>query len=269
MSQAKPQPQNNQLQSAIQKQFGNVAERYAHSTVHAGGQDLEQMVALARQLLPVHAHVLDAGCGAGHTALAVAPYAKQVYACDLTRPMLQQTEQLAWSRRVANVSTQQVDLHHLPFKSASFDAVVSRYSAHHWADPQAALDGIARVLRPTGILLFSDIIAPESAHADSFLQTIETLRDPSHVRDHRIDEWQDMLAWSGFRESQLILRFELKMSFKAWLERMATPPVYASAIRALIQQAPSEIRHTFHFPAHMEDERFDFVLHGAVIQALR
>ena len=41
-------------------------------------------------------------------------------------------------------------------------------------------------------------MAREDYAQDTFLQTIELLRDPSHVRDYRISEWRDMLAAAGF-----------------------------------------------------------------------
>ena len=40
----------------------------------------------------------------------------------------------------------------LPFSAGKFDLVLSTLSAHHWADPGAAINEQARVLRPGGQL---------------------------------------------------------------------------------------------------------------------
>ncbi|MFC3492723.1 class I SAM-dependent methyltransferase [Glycomyces rhizosphaerae] len=42
------------------------------------------------------------------------------------------------------------DVAALPFPDDRFDLVVSTYSSHHWADPEAAATEIARTLRPDG-----------------------------------------------------------------------------------------------------------------------
>src|SRR5690349_14510789 len=111
------------IKEAVQQQFGNVAEEYRKSTVHASGEDLTQMVQIAG--LNGIEHVLDAGCGAGHTALAFAPYASQVVAYDLTASMLEQVERLANERGVQNVTTRKGDVENLPFGDQIFDIVVS------------------------------------------------------------------------------------------------------------------------------------------------
>ena len=87
---------------------------------------------------------LDAGCGAGHTAAAIAPYTAEVIAYDLTPSMLDQVAQLAAERGLNNIATQQGDVENLPFEDASFDLVTSRYSAHHWPHPATALSEFAR-----------------------------------------------------------------------------------------------------------------------------
>ncbi len=46
----------------------------------------------------------------------------------------------------------------LPFAAASFDAVVSTGSLHHWKDPLSGLNEIYRVLRPEGYALMYDLV---------------------------------------------------------------------------------------------------------------
>ena len=231
------------LKSSVQRQFGSVAANYRTSAVHAQGADLNRMVELAA--LSGSEHVLDAGYGAGHTALAFATAATQVVALDLTPEMLAQVEKLAAERGVSNVVTRQGDVEKLPFDDDAFDLVTSRYSAHHWPHPADALREIRRVLRPEGFFLLSDIVAPEDVTQDTFLQTIELLRDPSHVRDHRPSEWLAMLAASGF-DTQMVMTWELPLNYDDWVARMATPSDYVAVIRSLFDGAPAEVRAAMH-----------------------
>ena len=45
----------------------------------------------------------------------------------------------------------------LPFPAGTFDLALSTLSAHHWADPAAAIDEQARMLRPGGQLRIYDL----------------------------------------------------------------------------------------------------------------
>jgi SAM-dependent methyltransferase len=111
-------------------------------------QELERDIAAVKP-----ERVLDAGCGAGHTALAFAPRVAEVVALDLTEAMLAQGRKLAKQRDLTNIMFQRGDVEKLAFDDASFDLVTSRYSAHHYPHPLAAVRECARVLRPGGRLL--------------------------------------------------------------------------------------------------------------------
>ena len=227
------------VKAAVQQQFGNVAANYATSTVHASGEDLNRMVQISN--LSGKERVLDAGCGAGHTALAFAPHIAEVVAYDLTASMLEQVEQLAAQRNVTNLTTRRGDVEELPFEDASFDLVVSRLSAHHWPHPARALAEFKRVLKPNGQFILSDIVAAEDPTLDTFLQTVELLRDPSHVRDHSISQWNMMLRDTGFT-SDVLFTWQLPLDFDSWVIRMATPAPSISMIKTLFDGAPSEVR---------------------------
>jgi SAM-dependent methyltransferase len=132
--------------------------------------------------------------------------------------MLQQVEILARERGAANVVTRQGDVERLPFGDAEFDLLVTRYSAHHWHNPAAAIKECFRVLARDGLLILSDIVAPEDPLLDTHLQVVELLRDRSHVRDWRVSEWQMILAAAGF-ESEVVMRWYLDLEFASTLAR--------------------------------------------------
>lgn len=265
MTQDAKQPrQHNQVKDHVRQRFSNVAANYRASRVHAFGADLDLMVAAVA--LDAKLRVLDAGCGAGHTSLAFAPRVEWVVACDFTAAMLAQAEAMARERGVSNITTQLADVEDLPFPPRSFDLVVTRYSAHHWLRPQRALAEFRRLLKDDGLFLISDIMAREDYAQDTFLQTIELLRDPSHVRDYRISEWQALLSEAGFR-SEALIQFDLELHFETWTRRMATPRQNADMILSLFKGAPADIRRGFGLPDAAPSGNFSFTIPGAVIRA--
>lgn len=261
---AKQTQRLSQVKDQVQQRFGDVAANYRESRVHASGADLDLMVAAGA--LDPKMRVLDAGCGAGHTSLAFAPRVERVLACDFTPAMLAQSEALARDRGVRNITTQLADVEDLPFPARSFDLVVTRYSAHHWPRPQRALAEFRRLLKDDGVFLISDIMAREDYAQDTFLQTIELLRDPSHVRDYRISEWQALLTAAGFR-SDVLMQFDLELHFETWTRRMATPQQNADMILSLFSGAPADIRRGFGTTDTALAGNFRFKIPGAVIRA--
>ena len=147
--------------------------------------------------------------------------------------MLEQVERLAAERGITNLVTQRGDVEKLPFADSTFDRVVTRYSAHHWPHPDAALREFARVLKPGGLFIVSDIVGPDDFAQDTFLQTIELVRDNSHVRDHSIRQWSAMISEAGFDPVEVVFTWDVVLDFDAWVERIATPPAnVASKIAA-------------------------------------
>ena len=244
---------------AVSAQFSPRAGAYVTSPVHAAGEDLD----LLEQVLEIRrpARVLDLGTGGGHVAFRAAPFATQVVAYDLSDAMLEQVAAEATRRGHANIATRQGFAESLPFEDASFDAVLTRFSAHHWHDVPRALAEARRVLGPGGIAVFIDVVAPESPLADTWLQSLELMRDPSHVRDYRRSEWLATLAEAGFAAT-ISRDFRLRMEFSSWVARIGTPEPLVAGLRCLQAQAPAEV--ASHFGLEQDGS---FTVESALIEA--
>ncbi|GGH08220.1 class I SAM-dependent methyltransferase [Silvibacterium dinghuense] len=224
-------------------QFGRTANAYLSSTVHSQGPDL---IAIAEKFTgAAKASVLDLGCGAGHVSFTIAPHAASVVACDLSARMLQVVREEAERRGLENITTRPGKAEQLPFADASFDWVCTRYSAHHWQDVSQAIGEVRRVLKPGGGFLVVDTCAPANPLLDTHMQTLELLRDGSHIRNYTLAEWRGMLEAQGF-QIRAHQSWKIDLAFQSWVERMQTPALHVEALRSLLKNAPQEVRDYFH-----------------------
>jgi len=176
--------------------FGQHAAHYATSGAHTDPASLERFCALAGPAADWC--VVDVATGAGHGALTLAPLTKEVIAVDLTPAMLHEARSLARERELDNMRFAAVDVHGLPFPDAFADLVTCRRAAHHFTNIGRALAEMGRILKPGGVLLIDDRSVPDDPVADRLQQELDTLHDPSHVRQYSQSEWAGLLEKAGF-----------------------------------------------------------------------
>jgi ubiquinone/menaquinone biosynthesis C-methylase UbiE len=229
----------------VAREYGARAAEYLESRVHAAGADLDRIEAALRDYASMRRgaslRVLDLGCGGGHVTYRVAPHADQVVAVDLAEEMLEIVRDTAAAKGLGNVHVQQSAVEALPFDDGAFAVVLSRFSAHHWLDFDAGLREAGRVLGSGGAAIFVDSVAPSSGLLDTYLQSIEVLRDATHVRNRNAAEWMGSLARAGFDVTSTQAA-RIRIDFASWLHRTRTPALRAKAIRSLLDDAPAEVR---------------------------
>lgn len=225
-------------ETVVREQFGARAADYVASAVHAAGEDLELIETLAKSRPGGRA--LDLGCGGGHLTYRLAAHAREVVALDLSEDMLRAVGEQAVRRGLKNVVTRRGAAQAIPLADAAFDVVASRFSAHHWPNLVACLREARRVLAPGGLAIFVDTAAPSLTVADTYLQAMELLRDPSHVRDYTVDEWLASLRAAGFEPGKVTPR-RVRLDFAPWVARMATPEEQIQAVRCLQGHMPEEV----------------------------
>jgi ubiquinone/menaquinone biosynthesis C-methylase UbiE len=235
-------------EQSVHEQFDPQAAAYLASSVHATGADLAAAVARVRGLRPPPREVLDVGCGAGHLSFALAAHAQRIIAVDPSESMLATVRTVALERGLTAIETAQGQAEQLPFPDGGFDLICTRYSAHHWLDLPAALDEMRRVLAPAGWLLIIDLLGEAQPLVDTWLQCLELMRDPSHVRNRSASDWSERIARAGFQlEAQET--FPTRLQFGPWVERMRTPAERVTAIRSLQERAPAEVRRALELEA--------------------
>jgi ubiquinone/menaquinone biosynthesis C-methylase UbiE len=96
--------------------------------------------------------LLDVSTGTGEPGLTAATKVEQVIATDVAEDMIEIARQNALSRKLTNFEVKVADAENLPFDDNSFDAVVCRLGVMFFGKPQAGVNEMARVLKPSGKL---------------------------------------------------------------------------------------------------------------------
>ncbi|MGE5664357.1 MAG: class I SAM-dependent methyltransferase [Deltaproteobacteria bacterium] len=209
-----------QDKSKTRSQFASVAANYRLSVDHTDADDREVLVSrLAFE--PFHA-ALDVATGGGHTAAAFASRVRRVVASDLTPEMLREARTLAGQKGRTNIAFVAADAEVLPFRTGAFDRVTCRIAPHHFPDVRAAVSEMVRVARSGGLVGIIDSVVPEDPALDAFMNGVERVRDPSHVRTYRMEEWVSFLTEAGLALQYISCAWK-EHPFAEWVARTGRP----------------------------------------------
>ena len=130
-----------------------VAELLVGDSLHPGGLESTRDLLRSSRLGP-GARLLDVGCGLGASAqVAATEFALRVDGVDASGPAIARARARAEGSRIHWTTAALPDL---PFENAEFDAVLAE-CVLSTVDRPTALIEVARVLRPGGALLLSDV----------------------------------------------------------------------------------------------------------------
>lgn len=247
----------------IQERFSASSANYASSPLHAQGEDLGWLLEATQ--LSGQERVLDIGTGTGNAAFTFAPHVASVEGIDITPSMLAQAEIGAEERGFNNIRFSIGNAQQIPREDATYDLVVSRWCAHHYQNIRQACAEIARVLKPEGQFLLIDACVPSQARLDTFINSLEMLRDTGHVRNYSIREWLEFLETVGLH-GEVLHEWAIPLDGESWVERIQTPKVYIAAIQALLEEADDDLRQTLQIST---GENWGFHLPAVLIRAIR
>lgn len=181
-------------------------------------QKVMQLISTLR--LPEGAPVLDAGCGPGHIAIALASRGLAVSALDGAEGMLEVARRNAAAAAPRSpIDFRQGDIERLPYSDGAFDLVVSTGVIEYLPDDTKVLSEFHRVLRPGGALVLpvTNMDSP-SLWLESTVEFLKRRRwlmapfnavwrrlgrteiRPRHfvTRQHRVADFLHSLAQAGF-----------------------------------------------------------------------
>ncbi len=196
------------------EEFTRAAQVYESG--HAGiyemcKDDYPQM--LAELETQPFADVLDVGCGTGAVIeLLHEKYPDAHYTgLDLTPAMID----AATAKGLPNCDFVVGDAEDLPFEDASFDAVLSSNSFHHYPNPAAFFAGAFRVLRPGGRLILRDYTSNDLVVwlMNTFELPLAHLVGHGDVHVSKLSEFRTLAQGAGFE----IQKLEAQKSFRAHL----------------------------------------------------
>ena len=191
------------------------AEAYRTSTTHMQGDDLEAVVAMCEPEEGVKA--LDVATGGGHVARRLREEGCELVTVDSSPGMS------------PDVLSRAEDL---PFADGSFDVVVCRIAAHHFADLDRAVVEMARVSNRL-------VVIEDTLYISEQQEEAERLRDPSHVRSRSEDEWKQLLTAAGLEVEQVEF-FEKVHELGAWLARTGCEGEEAARVTELLRPQVDE-----------------------------
>jgi SAM-dependent methyltransferase len=147
----------------------------------------------ALQDVPLPGEVLELGCGSGAMAegLARSHPSARLTATDLDPAMVAVARRRL--RALPQVRLEAVDATELPYPDASFDVVTSFLMLHHVVEWRAALEEVARILKPGGTLVGYDL-------DDTWLARTVHVVDRSPHRLVDADELARALGDAGFTQ---------------------------------------------------------------------
>lgn len=213
----------------IVEQFTRQAVPFAEMPIH-NDEETNRLVLEAMEL-GADDDVLDLACGPGLITCAAARIARSVTGIDLTPAMLEQARRTQAAQGLANLTWMIGDVESLPFRPSAFSRVMTRYSFHHFLNPQAVMAEMVRVCRPGGRIGVIDVYTTSGEQAAAY-DRAEKLRDPSHVHALQLEEMAKLFAEGGLAEIRTS-DYRLETGLEPLLTATGTAPDAADQLRRL------------------------------------
>lgn len=222
-------------EDALRQEFTHQAASFGRSPAMTSAQTLGALVELVPE--DPGARWIDVACGPGVVSRAIAEKVGSVAGVDLTPAMIEEARRRAGEEGVRNAGFAIGDATALDFADATFDGALTRLSLHHVPAAARVVGEMARVVRPGGAIVLSDLAADRDREAAAWREEIERLRDPSHWACLTVERLREAGAAAGLAvEEERIVPVDI--DFDDWLARGSTGRAAADLIDRLLGEQP-------------------------------
>lgn len=241
---ANPATQITPARSA-KEQFDKQASHYDAQWNAWNRESLEWLIAQSEH--KPSDNLLDVATGTGYTALGFAPYVQSVVGVDVSGGMLEEARKRAVAQGIANATFQEAPAEEMLFPDASFDLVTCRVAAHHFLDIYRFAREAARVLKPGGRLLIADTTAPgDDIVAANWMNEVEVLRDPSHVKNYTPAELREVVESVGFTLAAIsALGGGITIPLSDWMTKAGCDEATRADLRRRFLEASANVKAAF------------------------
>ncbi|HEY8240381.1 MAG TPA: methyltransferase domain-containing protein [Kiritimatiellia bacterium] len=177
--------------------------------------------------------VLDVGCGAGYSAMALAGWARRVYTFDISETGVRALNSAAQAQDVRNVFACCANAERLPYPDGLFDAVFGKAVLHHLRLP-VVLPELSRVMKKGARAAFCEPLAHNPV--------VNAVR---FIKHHWIDSYPGTDKPFRFEDAERFRPYFSRVEFVATTYLKDRVPLLAPLERAMLRVPPLRRRATY------------------------
>ena len=136
------------------KFWDRLAERYSKQPV-ADEAAYQKKLQVTRNYLRPNMEVLEFGCGTGSTAIAHAPFVKQMHGIDLSEKMVEIAQRKADAEHITNITFTRSSIDQFSPPDHALDAVLGLSVLHLLDDWEEVVAKVHKMLKPGGVFISS------------------------------------------------------------------------------------------------------------------
>ncbi|OUS05795.1 SAM-dependent methyltransferase [Rhodobacterales bacterium 52_120_T64] len=180
------------------KVWNRFAKRYEKSPV-SNEEAYQKKLEITRSYFTPESEVLELGCGTGTTAVAHAPFVKQILAIDVSSKMLEFAENKAKAAGVTNVIFSRANIENISDFETTYDVIMCHSILHLLEDKQAVIANVFQLLKPGGVFVSSTVcIGSNNAFLRALLMAGRRIGLLPLVRFFSVEELAESITDAGF-----------------------------------------------------------------------